>query len=326
MAAHLITALAVVATISAGEPLHPGPAADQLTRRTYEVVASKGYAYAATTAGLAVFDLADPNSEKPAATLFFPGSASAISLSGDLAFLSLGPEGLRIIDISRPLAPRLTGALETDGSVNAAAPAGGRHLVLADGAMGLKVADISNPAAPKVIASLDTERYARHLAVSGDLVAVAEEEAGVTFLRLDEAGRLAPLSSIRLEGSSRGVALSGRRCYVAAGPAGLIVLDLSRPDRPGIVAGFPSADYARGVAAAEGMVLLADGNAGLRVLEVKETGGPAPALRTLRAFATTRPANRVSLDGQRGNIALVAEDSAGVRIFDLSGPDPMPGF
>src|SRR5262245_59879112 len=112
MAAYL-SILVMLATVL--EPLEPSEAAAELSRRTYEVVADGRWAYAATTAGLTIYDAGEASSPRLAATLLLPGSANGLTLSDGLVFLALGPEGLRIVDVGQPEAPKLIGAIDTDG-------------------------------------------------------------------------------------------------------------------------------------------------------------------------------------------------------------------
>jgi hypothetical protein len=317
IATHLIILLVF---LSGGDPLEPGEAADGLSRRTYEIVASGNHAFAATTAGLTVYDISGLSHPEEITTLHFPGSANAVSVSEGLAFVSLGPDGLRIIDVSDPAAPRVVGTLDADGSVNAAVSATVSDMnlvVIADGVLGVKVARFDGEGSVEVVSQLDTGGYARHLAVHENLVAVADEEYGVRFLRLEPSGGLTEVGSVSTPGSARGVVLLPLRCYVASGLAGVVILDVSSPSRPEILGTIPSEDYARGLAVGSGTVYLADSGAGLRMFEERPAADePAPS-GELGTYDTAGIANRVSLLGET---ALVAADGAGIDLVDVSNP------
>ncbi len=315
------------------EPLAVGAPAQGLAKRTYEVVANGAHAFAATTAGLTVYDISSPAKPEIVTSLHFPGSANGIAMSGNRVYLAMGPEGLRVIDVSAPAKPRLIGSLDTDGSVNAVAivgsgderatagVAGSQRAVIADGSGGIKVVAIAADGAPSVISSLDTGRHVVHIAISGDLVAAAEEDEGVGLYLLG-AGGLTQASSTPLPGTVRGVAFSGKRCFVAAGLAGLLTLDVTDPARPKLIGSFPAKHYARGVTVQDGTIHLADSQGGLRLIqEGKET--QRPAHRLLGSIDTGSSANRVS---RNGRLALVAIDSGGIRLVDVSDPKSPKGY
>jgi hypothetical protein len=332
-----------VSAVKEAEPLAAGAAASGLAQRTYEVVAAGSHAFAATTAGLTVYDISSPAKPEVVTSLYFPGSANGVAVAVKRAFLAMGPEGLRVIDISNPAHPRLIGALDTDGSVNATAfladQAGNvkissdeaeatgarsdRQVVIADGAGGMKVVNVAEDGAIRVISSLDTGRHAVHVAVSDDnLIAAAEEDDGVGLYRLGADGQLVQLSTTPLFGTARGVAFSGTRCFVAAGLAGVLTLDVANPARPKLIGSFPAKHYARGVSVQGGTILLADSQAGLRLIqEGDET--QRPAHKTLGTFDTGSSANRVS---RLGTLALVAIDAGGIRLVDVSDPKNPKGY
>jgi len=311
-----------------GEPLRPGAAADPLAFRTYEVVASAGRAWAATTAGLTIHDISDPAAPRIIESLHFPGSGNGIAVHGTRAFLALGPAGLRVVDISDPSVPVLTAALDTDGSVNAVAVVDrgadrDALIVIADGAGGIKSIAVTAEG-PRVVGSMDTGRYAVHVDVQGEIVAAAEEDDGVGFYRLRADGSVSELAVVRTPGTARGVALRGSRCFVAAGMAGAVVIDLRDEAAPRVVATIPTSHYARGIAVKENLIFVADSQAGLRVMVEAERDDPEgrgtenlPAYRLLASFETGGSANRVALSG---GLALVAIDAGGIKLIDVPEP------
>jgi len=295
-------------------PLRQGEAAAGLAGRAYDIALAGDYVLAATTGGLAVYDIRSHASPRIVATMLFPGSGNAVAVEGDLALLSLGPDGLRIIDVSEPARPRFVSGLDTDGSVNAASLVAPGLLVVADGVMGLKLVDITDREQPRVIDTLDTGAYARHLAVADTLVAVAQESGGLLVARVADR-RLVQLAALPLGGSARGIALGpGGRCYVASGPAGVSAVDLTDPTAPRLLWTVPSAAYTRGVALDGDRLWVAESDAGLRVFDVSNPDSvPAP----LGTIGTSRAANRIRV---KGKLAVVAEDSAGISIVDVSAP------
>ncbi len=309
------------------EALTPGEAADDLAKRTYEVVASGAHAFAATTAGLTVYDISDPAAPRLVTSMHFPGSANGLALAGNRVLLALGPAGLRAIDVSDPSVPRLVGAIDTDGSVNAVAPVrigpdGEGLAVIADGALGVRSIAVGREGL-RIVSSIDTGRHAVHVAVRGTLVASADEDDGVGLYRISDDGLLREVARVPAPGTARGVVFSNDRLFVAAGPVGVVALGVDDPARPKILGSHPTGHYARGIAAARGNLFVADSQSGLWILEEGKGARQRPAHRRLAVFETGGSANRVSL---AGSMAIVAIDAYGIRIVDVTDPESPRGF
>ena len=109
-----------------------------------------------------------------------PGSAERSVIVGDIAYVADGPQGLRVIDVSRPGSPRVAAHLNTPGEAVGITLAGD-HAYLADGPAGLRVLDISDPAAPTEVAAFDASGYVSDVLIQGGLAYLA---AGASGLRI----------------------------------------------------------------------------------------------------------------------------------------------
>ena len=96
-----------------------------------------------------------------------PGSAIAVAVSGNYAFISDGRySGLQVIDISSPTSPVIVGSIDTLSS-NFGIAIYGDYAYVAAGSSGLQVVDITRPTSPVVVGSVKTPGYVSSVAVSG---------------------------------------------------------------------------------------------------------------------------------------------------------------
>ncbi|MGZ5480238.1 MAG: choice-of-anchor D domain-containing protein, partial [Candidatus Aminicenantales bacterium] len=91
----------------------------------------------------------------------------------DLAYVASGADGLIIVDIRRPEAPKILGAAAS-GDFSSAVVLDGRFAYVADGLAGVKKIDVSDPNAPRLISSYDTPGEAQNLCVLGKILLVAD--------------------------------------------------------------------------------------------------------------------------------------------------------
>ena len=103
-------------------------------------------AYAVTTAGrLHAISLANPRSPQLTATLDLGAEASGLGLSSDgsRGFITLGAEGVAVVDLSRPTHPLLLGRIVTPGEPQSAIATTNGQLLVAANSAGLFVQDVT---------------------------------------------------------------------------------------------------------------------------------------------------------------------------------------
>jgi hypothetical protein len=101
-----------------------------------------------------------------------------VHVAGGRAFLAIGREGIRIVDVADPLKPKSVGYMDTPrgaGSIHA----WGSWVLVGD-IEWLRLVDVTDPAAPREVASFKT-------AASTDDIWVAD---GVAYLAAQQAGLL----------------------------------------------------------------------------------------------------------------------------------------
>jgi hypothetical protein len=97
-------------------------------------------------------DVSDPAAPKKLATVVTGGVPRGLDVTGHLAYVAAGSEGLVIVDFSDPAKPVVAGKLDTPGTA-IRVDESGSHAVVADWNE-TRVIDVTDPAAPKNVAAL----------------------------------------------------------------------------------------------------------------------------------------------------------------------------
>lgn len=154
------------------------------------------YLYAATTAGLKIYDISDP------ATLNFVGEYTGVSVSdvavkGRYAYLTLNSaQQLQIVDVLTPSTPTLVRTLNTCGASSSVALSNG-YAYVTDGCSKTALYDVSNPLSGTSysIASTGLPSFGQQVMVEGDEVSVAAGSGGfVKLQRFDRVSDYIPTS------------------------------------------------------------------------------------------------------------------------------------
>ncbi|MEX2719155.1 MAG: hypothetical protein Q6370_022895, partial [Candidatus Sigynarchaeota archaeon] len=103
-----------------------------------------------------------------------PGSTLGIFVSGHVAYVADGDNGLQCIDITNPASPTLLGTRDTSGLAQDVFVIGDVAYV-ADGDNGLQYINTTNPASPALLYTYDTASFSRSVFVSGSVAYVADE-------------------------------------------------------------------------------------------------------------------------------------------------------
>ncbi|MHB1037418.1 MAG: Ig-like domain-containing protein [Pirellulales bacterium] len=291
----------------------------------YAVTVVGTLAYVADdTAGLAVFEVANPSAPVRLGGFDTAGWARDVVVSGTLAYVADGPAGLVILDVTDPAVPVEVGKIDTAGYAFDVAVAENRAYV-ADERGHLAIIDVTDPAAPVRLGGLATAGYAHGVAVSGTTVYVADDIAGLQIINASDPAAPVWLGEYKyFPGYAKSVAISGAMAYVACDDAGLQVFDVSDPAKPVVVGSNNTGGNAWGVAISGTVAYVADGPAGLVIVDTSNPAKPVP----LHGYDTPGYAFGVAV---WGNVAYVADGAAGLEIIELSrrqapdAPDLQPG-
>jgi len=270
--------------------------------------------YRGATAGLVVGELVDGGARyEERSTVYLRDAGSDVVVRDGAAFVACGPQGIAVIDVNDPRAPKPLAAIETPGAA-VRLDLRGDLLLVADGSLGAAIVGVADPRSPRPIAAWRSAGYVRHAIFADDgAIYVAQGAAGVARLAFDGEA-LTEVWRLDTPGDARAVAVRGGRLYVADGPAGLAVIDVSGA-KPAEVGRLALADMARDVVATADAkwAFVASGDDGVIAIDVSNPAAPALA----GALALEKPVNRVRLYGDR---LVLGNDSAGLAIVGVSEP------
>ena len=190
-------------------------------------------------------------------------------ITGSLAVVAAGYDGLRLIDISTLSNPTEIGYLDTAGYARDVAVSGHKAYV-ADSELGWQTIDISDPTGPVEIehAPYQFSAYGVTTSGNGDDARVYLS-AGVEGLQLFETSpTMRLIGSYDTPGFSMQTAVDGNFAYIADGTGGLRLVDVSDPSQPQEVASFDTAGSAVEVVLDNGKIYIADGEGGLLIFEL----------------------------------------------------------
>jgi hypothetical protein len=327
-----------------------GDPGEELTSRTYDVLLDGTIAYRATTAGVVVEDLSQPQTPQRFAVAALPGSVNRLALVGDVArpvstacpqlpdggnpcgggppwrvlAAAAGPVGVVLYDVRDPAKPVELSRYDTPGAAMGLASSF-PNLFVADGTNGILVLDVRNPELPFALVGTDgrtPDLPARAAVAAPDARAEAGDGPAPAVTAASPAAP--PTQYVR------DVVLDGGRLYAAAGPAGLIVYDVRDPQRVAgnlglvAVAAVDTPGEARAVAVDGTTVCVADGPAGLQIIDATPGGGAAePGI--IASWSTRDVCRDVKIAVGRDRAllpptAFLAEGDRGLEVLDLADP------
>ena len=249
------------------------------------------------------------------------GSAGDVSLSadGNTAYIANGTAGLRIINVSNPSAPALTGTFDTSASgVTLSADGNTAYVTRYSG--GLQIIDIGEPSNPTLIGALDTFGHANDVTLSadGNTAYIADGTAGLQIIDVSDPSNPTLTGTFDTSRYAYDVALSTdeNTVYIADSIAGLQIIDVGDPSNPTLTG---TSTIGRSV---YDITLSADGNTayvadsiGVQIINVSDPSNPT-LISTLDHLGDPYGIT-VSPDG---NTVYVANLARGLQIINVSNP------
>jgi hypothetical protein len=252
----------------------------------------------------------------------YGGSAYAVAVQGDFAFLGQGPRMI-VLDISQRSQPRQIGQSELmRGIVNGIALREKYAYVVAS-FEGLHVFDISQPAKPELVAKLDMETPGcNSITLEGDKALLACNPAGFFIVDISNPSSPVPLGKLLMKGAVLSIANRGETAYVVDwSQDGLAIIDHSNPSEPRQVRLIKPSEVPlshdmeypfESVRNCGEYLCIANGPNGLVVLDISQPEKPV----ALSVF-DTNVASGLAADG---NTVYVADDMDGVYALDITNP------
>ncbi len=250
------------------------------------------YAYVASSAGIALLDVGDPRTPKGMG--FQPLEdcrTQGLAVAGSLAYVACRDRGLRIVDFSNPIKPRLLVDYRDVTYVVGVAAVGGLACVAhADGY--LHVVDVSQPATPKQVSVVKLSR------------------------KLGEQAQ---------------VALAGGYAYLAGSSSGtsdhtiLQIVDIRDSANPRQVGSFSARDYIENVVVADGTAFVGGKTGCLAIIDVSSPSVPRERVCPAVVSVATNLALEYPYLYVSGYFLALGPIPAlaGIKVFDVRAPAGM---
>lgn len=308
-------------------PLRAAPVTGLALVKGALVTASEGYR------GFQSFDLADPSKALLKSDLPTSFGPRNVVVHGDRAYAPSGFAGVRILDVSDPLAPKEIGHAGTPGralDVAVVEKGGKTFLIVADSDGGARVIDVTDPLATLDKGPLDLGDGFRNVSsvdASGERVALAEGTRVFLLDLPDPADLSTQVTHVALDvgAAATDILLDGDRLFVGKSLFGVASWDIASPATPEFIgeAQDPDGPCPSGCAhtasrlVKEGSQLfVAYGRGGVVMYDVLPSG----ALATVTNFKVPGDVRSIAVTPSR----VYAGGEEGVVVFDRAGgSDPL---
>ncbi len=171
--------------------------------------------------GMVMVDTTDESAPTGAGSFFLDGYARDVVTSGHIAYATDSPTGLYVFDLSVSGEPAPVGVLHAPASprfIEVQREAGAPSGILAGGGGGdLQIYDATDPTVPRRTATFETPGRAARVAMSGDLVFVADTDAGVTIVDISDPSSPSGAGSFLTDAPARDIAATDTHVFVVVG-------------------------------------------------------------------------------------------------------------
>lgn len=288
-------------------------------------------AYIAAASGLRIVDVSNPRSPTLRGSLSSVASLTDVWVQGSTAFVVSPVDGVTVVGVGDPGAPRVRGRAKTPGGGSrvVGTVGSGSYLLVGDAGAGLVPIDVRNPDAPIVRAGVSTGGSTWEGAVFGDSVCVLDSVGGIRVLRIPDATNLGAgnvVGRMSFTGRALDVSSSDSVLCLADGQGGLRLWGYANPAQPEFIPG-PIIPGAVALAQTGGRVLVGIDGAGLVGVEVVDVAvaGTGAITATARGnFLRSRslePLLSVQNLALQDAVGYLAGGEAGLLLFDLSDAD-----
>jgi hypothetical protein len=233
-----------------------------------------------------------------------------VAIHDHYAYIAIGANGLRILDIVDPANPFAVANLPGLGGMDAGTFSGDYAYV--PGGDGLTILNIADPANPVAVGSCQTLSV-KDIAVSGGYAYVAGEWHGLRIISISNPTAPVEVGHCDIPGDALGVAVQGNFAYVAIGDSGLRIIGIANPTLPTIVGHYQTPGFASHVIVVGNYAYVAAGAGGLRIINVSVPSAPTQA-------GYYMPPDFVKSIAIQGDYCVVADYAHGLRVINIANP------
>jgi hypothetical protein len=269
--------------------------------------------------GLYIVDVSIPTNPRVITNVYDGFSNWAVAVAGTLAVMTGNSYGLRVVDVSNPLAPATVATLS--GTLRAATMSGAYAYVVQvvpgnPATSVLLAVDLGNPTQPVIRnqVGFGTNVLADAKA-AGSLLYLAAGNAGLQILDISAPSNPRVIGSATNTAPASAVAVADGYAYVGTSTA-IHVVDARVPSRPSVVQSTPASP--RALAALNGILYTLDG------LELVVYNVSTPTAPTFLSATNSYNAQGLDVSGTLLVLATPAashgDPTGGLHIFDVSNP------
>ena len=271
------------------------------------------YLYAASTWGLEILSLTEPTKPVRIGEIATPGTARAVAVDGDTAYIADGVGGVHVIDVSVPTAPRVVKTLggftdarrvQTDGD----------NLYVLGKARGLLVYnqhDVRNSETPRPRRFFRTAGTPLNVLIRDKTIYVSDDRHGLYILEESPFGDLVFQSAVPILANTYEIAETADAVYTFVASGNLTLVDITDTENPEMGVQLNTPGFATSIQLRNNTVYLADQQAGLHIIDVGNPRQPRP----ISSQPTFGNATDVVV---RGTLAYNTDGNAGIQTIDIS--------
>lgn len=272
------------------------------------------YAYLGEGERFHVINVQSPSSPSLVGTCAV-AAPTGIEVSGEYAYISNLSNGLIVIDIRRPEAPRVVGHWESrNWTMGVAVSDTLAYLACYDN--GLFVLNIRNPISPVELGSCDLPDDSYAVNVSGSTAYIANSYNGLRIVDISNPIQPQNIGSFTNPGYPLAFSLYENLAYLL-GKFGIEIFDVSDPHSPELLGCSGPPLNGRTVAVKDGYAFAGADFGGLCVFDVENPFSP----RLLATLDTVNNITDIVINGDYAYVACTYEDCpTGVNVVDISNP------
>jgi hypothetical protein len=236
-----------------------------------------------------------------------------IEIADGYAYLALGKQGLRVMDVSDPDQPFEVEKFNTHGFVHDLALRG-QYLIAADGKNGALVFDVSNPAEIVYLWKYETPKDARAVSLMGEYAYVADGADGLYILNTEQfPPNPDEKYAWRIKGSGlKQLLIEGRHIYGIGLDNAVRIYDLKEPTNPDVFRAIPLGVEINDVSIWDETLFVATNGGGIAWFRNPSANTQAPS-----GTYPMEGKNILSIDTY-ANGAYLGVSGAGLEILDIA--------
>jgi hypothetical protein len=263
--------------------------------------------------GVRIFDVREPEHPVLLTTFEPAGDAQDVRIAGERAYVTCGAEGMFVLDLSTPGAPREIERYTIPTAYDVRIE-GGRAFVATSRVV--DVLDVSRIAGATVLGQRefgwDYRTYIEAVAAHGGYVYAVQGRAGLSILDARDPAQIRVVGSVVVPDAAANVVWMDDAVFVAGKDGGVVELDVRDPAAPRIASIAPTPN-AVGIVAADGFVYAGNAEGDLWILDARTRG----ALRGVGHAALEGCVSRgLAVAGGRVYVACESE----LRVIDARDP------